>query len=655
MSKFFNKRDRKYPATENKSFTKYPYINRESFNYDNYSYKKSSHDNYDNYRNYYDYWKDRVAETDKENNKPHAHSTYWSSRFTSYNSFSNERVEALETVSRTCKVMLGTEELYLAFPKTGYEHKSAFLGEKIFLSPEILYNTSIKDSAQKIDVLCGDSLISTALRMNIPYNSMGRQLAFDYRKSLFSKKETEDHFLLYQSVEINRAVESIKKNYPGYVPYIKSYQESNESTYRKDLETVSNVENSFVSALTMVSSALQFTEVPINYGLYKEDVDILVPKLISAVNVQNRIEACNEALEYLLIKYPPPSSSNQDESDGTSNESDDTSNESDGTSESISAMEMFLKCGNFGTLGKDQDEEKFSDFVEEKCCISPNKPIFVDNFKYYKIKKRTAGLKSDSSINYLYLKNQVSSVIASIKSKVELPKIDPQTHFGYRSGILDEGALDKLSCNENTIFTQTEEISPTKLSITILVDESGSMAYEVNDRCKYESARLLTISLYEAFKDNKNIQVGIFGHSTLSDSEEECLVIEYLTPDDTKRYQSLESIIPRRNNLDGFAIQEVVKNVQSYRLPENQRDLVFVISDGQPAGFSYGKESAYRHMKFVCDQARNNGIEVFGLSVDYTIHSMGDSAYGSGNWLYIEDILQAGPIIGAYVNRILNS
>lgn len=144
-----------------------------------------------------------------------------------------------------------------------------------------------------------------------------------------------------------------------------------------------------------------------------------------------------------------------------------------------------------------------------------------------------------------------------------------------------------------------------KLSVGILIDESGSMS------CgnRTTSARAAAIVL-EDFCRGLNIPCCIYGHT-------ECWSVDmynYVSFDniDAKDKYRLMGISARSGNRDGAALAFVGREMQK-RTEENR--IIILISDGQPAASNYYGEAAEADLRSIKKALNREGIPLFAAAI----------------------------------------
>lgn len=186
-----------------------------------------------------------------------------------------------------------------------------------------------------------------------------------------------------------------------------------------------------------------------------------------------------------------------------------------------------------------------------------------------------------------------------------------EEYFELTEGEIDEEELYSIGYNQNIFYTE-ENTNGYSLTIGILLDESGSMYSKIED------VLLATLTLTISLKDNKHIDLFIYGHSTTNffskEEKEEITLYKY--------YNSLESftnierfanIKARASNIDGFAIQKMGEIMKASK---TKRKVLVVVSDGYPNGMNYQGSEAIKHTRQSVVELQQQGFYVIQVCMD---------------------------------------
>lgn len=241
--------------------------------------------------------------------------------------------------------------------------------------------------------------------------------------------------------------------------------------------------------------------------------------------------------------------------------------------------------------------------------------------------------------------------IRRVVSSLLFNNTDPSFEtYGHRRGELDEGSLHKLFMDDDRVMLQRDVRAHASVAVSLLIDESGSMGSD--DR--YIKARDVAITLYEALRQVRGLQLSVYGHTTVDERMEEqghLLLREYVTPRRSSP-ASMMRIAHMSSNLDSWAALEVAQQALA-DFPGVDRRLLFVISDGAPAGNGYGGKPAIQHMHKVVQACEARGVEIYGLGVANAFSP--DHAarmYGPGRCVVLDDVESSAQVITRFLRQV---
>ena len=190
-----------------------------------------------------------------------------------------------------------------------------------------------------------------------------------------------------------------------------------------------------------------------------------------------------------------------------------------------------------------------------------------------------------------------------------LPLLKEEAEGGKQKNLLFGKRLDMraLHRKDGSIFTRTRlPDEEQKLSVGLLVDESGSMGW--GDRITH--ARKTAIVLYD-FCMSLGIPITIYGHSTDSKGVALYSYAEFDSLDASDRYRLMD-MSARNGNRDGAALRYVAEHLA--KRPESQK-LLIIISDGQPADCGYSGTEAEADLRGIKNEYRKRGIVIFAAAI----------------------------------------
>ena len=168
---------------------------------------------------------------------------------------------------------------------------------------------------------------------------------------------------------------------------------------------------------------------------------------------------------------------------------------------------------------------------------------------------------------------------------------------------LDTRTLYRRDARHFYTLRLPEDVS---LAVTVLVDESGSM--DRNGRSQYAKRAAILIYL---FCQSLRIPVAVYGHDNRDYVVNLYSYAEFHSVDGKDLYR-LTGITSRWSNHDGAALRFAARRLASR--PENVK-LLFLISDGQPAGDGYYGDPANADLREVKKDCIRKGITLFAAAI----------------------------------------
>ena len=178
--------------------------------------------------------------------------------------------------------------------------------------------------------------------------------------------------------------------------------------------------------------------------------------------------------------------------------------------------------------------------------------------------------------------------------------------YGCRQGLLDTSKIAEAIQDIPQVYYRRGQVKTNKVSIGVLVDESGSMW-----GAREEAARDAAILLNEAFGNIPGIDLFIYGHSADEKDIGSTDIRVYREPG-FNNYYALSEIQARSENRDGIAILETATRIRKFT--ENQC-ILFVISDGEPSASGYRGSDAIKDTKYKVKAVEKMGFEVIQITI----------------------------------------
>lgn len=182
-------------------------------------------------------------------------------------------------------------------------------------------------------------------------------------------------------------------------------------------------------------------------------------------------------------------------------------------------------------------------------------------------------------------------------------------HRSMRSGILDTDKLAEAFQGVSTVYRREGEVKTDKISVCLLIDESGSMHGE-----RIVSARDAAVLIHEALRNIPNVELFIYGHSGDMIHSGATEMFIYREKGYTPKF-SLGNVRARVENRDGIAILETAKRVKKQT---KNPVLMFILSDGAPSAYFYRGEEAMRHVKVCVEKVEKMGFYVIQVCINHS-------------------------------------
>lgn len=630
---------------------------------------------------YKPWWEDELEHLDEEIDSSPVSNSWrsklgsWSSdngRFSVGASEKTQRLEGAQTkLIRSANVVLNSNEkgkersLNIGF-SDGKKTNSP-MDDEVWISPDAFLSTAsgTEDEGLAIDALTGQVLMASAMKRTVS------------TKAWKQATESRDPFapvanIIWRAMEQAAARSEVLTDWEGFAPYFKRHQDTTSASKGSLEEIIKNTEEQ--PKLKLAATALAWNilnpknklDLPSNYNEAVEEAMTELAK--RKPRGYERYEA-SEQLTKILMRLddtpPEPSGSGgEGEGDGgggesgKSNPSEEPPSVSDGSlfGDKVECEEEHAK-----ELPQSSSTEREDVDGESSTVHMPEGAAKISGTRV------TVAIEKDSS-RYMecvrHMNPQINAIINALRFRNnELSMFNR----GVSSGDLDEGSLDKLSLNENNpaIWERRELIGQPKIAVGLLLDESGSMG----KGSKIRSARNVCIALTAALSKIKGVSIMVLGHTANQVPDMSChsqtsgaghlSMIEYYTRQSPTPYAIVHADA-RGNNLDGHAMEYAARKMMK-DYPEFPRRLLFVISDGQPAGWgvssalgsNYGGKPAMQHMRRVCEFGRRNRVGIYGIGICEAYgHAEGREMYGDGNFVVLHDVMSSLPVLKSFLRQI---
>lgn len=226
----------------------------------------------------------------------------------------------------------------------------------------------------------------------------------------------------------------------------------------------------------------------------------------------------------------------------------------------------------------------------------------------------------------------VEALRAAIVFRPESPRTEVKLQ---KSGELDEEELWRFATGERRLFAQHLIESRPDVALGLLVDMSGSMTgMGDEDHAKIDIAQRLAQLFVWAFHDERGVSTTVWGHTDARDVGTVADIYRLWEQGDPLSRLGLISSMRHGENYDSFAIGFCADRMRE--MPEPQK-VLFVLSDGLPAGFNYGGIPAMNHVRATVDWARKQGVEVIQIAIDTMLRPDDQARMFGNSWVPYTD------------------
>ena len=470
----------------------------------------------------------------------------------------------------------------------------------------------LNDSSISTDVFIGAALQNMA---HANYRT-SEEIAHDARQS----KALNLQKTVYGILNSERLNNLMSEDTPGYLKFVQKFKKHKY----KDRPEI-NPEDKFQKALELFDRIIRYPENITDEELeeFKEPLEFIkknIEKVGGIPSDQNECVKLSKKISKVLEKYieePPPSDDDKkkDSEDGKGGEG------MEGGSTGSSPEDDKAEADRKEQEKKERDElmkELIGSMKEDKNSDKDTFEAFMEDIK----EEEESGGKIDRKVEFIVEKDS-SHYYDESASKVDHTKASVIANLlkrknrdyqfslkSMRSGRLDTDKLAEARQGVQTIYERMGEVKTNKLSVTVLVDESGSMAGS-----KADKAREAAIFLKETLEGVPDVELFIYGHSAdmpRHGGSGTTQIFVYKEPGTATPPKSMGNIAGRYENRDGVAILATAKRVRQ----KTQNHGVFVvISDGCPSANNYGGTSAIQHVKKTVIEVEKMGFQVIQVTI----------------------------------------
>lgn len=571
---------------------------------------------------------------------------YWASSWDSGNKERAKLHDWASQLARTANITLNSTDsdrpLYIQWASKGGGQYNSPSSNTIYLSPDALLNASSDEAGMVLDGMIGQVLMASTM------------------KTTMSQRTWEEGIVIapagrniWMALELSAARKNLMINWEGFLPYLIRHSDMT-SPDKKDIEADMAVFPKGLQAITNVLAwNIAHPENTIEPRAEWVEAMDEAEDLLELAKKEDRASVGKEIAERLKVAF----------------NGDDTARGGDKT---ISDGSLFGE-----TVLSQQELKNIPGRVDIRKFNSQNVqlpdgvyPLTNDTLVEFH--------ESMDAYGYKEIANRYASAIKSIVNALRFRANDRTYYsYGHKSGDLDSGALHKLTLNEDdpAIWERKDMIGTPRIAVGILIDESGSM----REGTKMQDTIDVAIIMTEAFRQLRNMDLMVLGHSANGHARESvphrtikrtnyipdpynsghCCnnmrVAEYFTKRHKTPY-AMQFAEANGNNLDGFAMEHAARKMAK-DYPEAAIKVLFLISDGRPAGVTAGPYEApgsYKHMKQVSMFAKTQlKVNIYGIGVcEAYSDEVGEKMYGAGRFVVLGDVMGSIPVLTSFIAQI---
>ena len=344
-------------------------------------------------------------------------------------------------------------------------------------------------------------------------------------------------------------------------------------------------------------------------------------------------------------------SDDESESESESEDGSDSDGESDSESDSDSesankkpkVMEETLEQSIWQKV---MEEPTPVEWLEVKPETKKVGDPFVSKLQIHQLK---ATLKNKASYKAiaLSLRSQVAIIRNSFAFRNN--KMD-RYDFGKTTGDIDQNGLHKFGMKNINLFATKECPKSKDVTIGILLDQSQSMQTNRRDVL----AREVVITLVEALKTIKGINLVVYGHTADRNSGHTLDMLPYIDKQaGIDNSAMLEQACGLYQNHDGFAIRFMQQRmIANNPISKNHVHKLFMLTDGMPCGYDY-REEGLPHTTRCVKEIRKAGIDLFAIGIDNAFpKESGESLYGKDGFVIINDVKSSLAILARQIKKL---
>jgi len=494
--------------------------------------------------------------------------------------------------------------------------------DRAFIPTKLLNDTNI-------DVFIGASLQNIASLVHLDRDERLRIKNSKARSSLKS--------FVFNVLNQERINTRMAQHTPGYLKFIKKYKDHK-------YETRPVASNDYEHLLDLFDRIIRYPDQITEEELSKFQIPIdkIKSQILKYNGIPDDIEDCDKLskkISNIISEFVTEQEKSKSEKSGSADSDSDEDGDGDGdgscdeesktdedTSDKKTSLSKSVKDSMSDFAKKLMGEMEESDKKQDGSFA-----IFMKELdEKDEIDVKVSGSKIDylnvadsehSANKYNRLLNEIDLTKANVIANL-LQRKNRDYQFALksmRSGRLDTNKLAEAKQHVSTIYERIGQVKTDKLSVTILVDESGSM-----HGYKIEQARKAAIYLNECLKKVKDVELFIYGHTADWGGEIDyerkyntggtgSTQIQIYKEPGSPQKTALADISAKYENRDGSAIIAAAKRVRS---KTQNNGLFIVISDGSPCANKYTGVYAIDHTRRMVNEVEKMGFQVIQIAID---------------------------------------
>jgi hypothetical protein len=562
----------------------------------------------------------------------------WDSGRSSYSSFfmggKNPAKDAGKMIGSIFKVM-GVPKHVKNNPKAEHVAASVKGGQPMVHIPVSMLRDEhgeYVDDPKTLDAFYGACIQNAAL--------VSMQTDSDYVKTvgpLMGADKKNVSSLLTSVLNTERIDKKLSERFPGYLKFVQKYK---DFTYDEKYEAVPEFAPANARLLDLVTRMLRYPKniTEEEFEEFAEPIKKVESMLKRRGGIPDSFNECKSFADsiakiiYEYVEEEPPSDGGSGEGDGESEDDkkdDSGSGAEEGDGDGTPTPSPKMSKGDLDDLagkmmktmmpatsetpedGSDESDlmwEDFNDF-EDASEDTMSEFDWKSDGESDKSGKITFDIAEGNKAQYMRDRDKIDLTKAQVLARLFARKSkDYQFSMkSMRSGRLDTGKLAEARQHVPTIYERMGEVKTDKITLGVLIDESGSMGGEC-----IEKARQAAIFLNEVFKKMPQVDLFIYGHSADEHASGTTELTVYREPGKVTDQYALGSVRDRYENRDGTAILATASRIRS---KTKNQGILFVLSDGAPSAQRYNGAAAIEDTRKKVLQAEAMGFQVIQIAI----------------------------------------